>query len=121
MHRDFCPQCRKMVEPKVPDALPNATIGNRLGTLDKTTYTRRYHQIEKRLESLIEEAWVHKEVRRLLKRLRRHRHELFTFLLEPEVPFENNLAERMIRQAVIMRKDSYSNRSQRGAGHKPFS
>ena len=30
IHRDFCPRCRKMVEPKVPDALPNATIGNRL-------------------------------------------------------------------------------------------
>ncbi len=39
---------------------------------------------------------------------------MFTFLTEPEVPFENNFAERMIRQAIIMRKNSYSNRSQRG-------
>jgi hypothetical protein len=30
IHRDWCPRCRKMVEPKVPQALPNATIGNRL-------------------------------------------------------------------------------------------
>jgi hypothetical protein len=90
-------------------------LRKRLETLDPTTYTRRYHQIEKRLDLLIEKAWVHKEVRRLIKRLRRHRHELFTFLLVPEVPFENNFAERMIRQAVIMRKNSYSNRSQRGA------
>ena len=33
LHRDYCPHCHKLVEPKVPDALPNATIGNRLLTL----------------------------------------------------------------------------------------
>jgi transposase len=40
---------------------------------------------------------------------------LFTFLDKPEVPFDNNLAERMIRPAVIIRKNSLSNRSERGA------
>lgn len=33
----------------------------------------------------------------------------------PEVPFDNNLAERMIRPAVIPRKNSLSNRSEKGA------
>ncbi len=51
----------------------------------------------------------------MIKRLRRHRHELFTFLDEPGVPFDNNHAERAIRPAVIMRKNSQSNRSQHGA------
>jgi len=31
------------------------------------------------------------------------------------VPFDNNLAERMIRPAVILRKNSQSNRSEKGA------
>ena len=31
------------------------------------------------------------------------------------MPFENNLAERMIRPAVILRKNSQSNRSEQGA------
>jgi len=31
------------------------------------------------------------------------------------VPFENNFAERQIRPAVILRKNSQSNRSERGA------
>ena len=32
IHRDYCPSCQKLVEPKVPDALPGATIGHRLRT-----------------------------------------------------------------------------------------
>ena len=31
--RDYCPTCKKQVEPKVLDALPNCTIGNRTVTL----------------------------------------------------------------------------------------
>src|SRR3990170_6752819 len=30
IHRDYCPQCKKHVEPVVPDALPNATFGHRI-------------------------------------------------------------------------------------------
>ena len=40
---------------------------------------------------------------------------LFTFLDYPDVPFDSNLAERMIRPAVILRKASPSNRSEKGA------
>lgn len=29
IHRDWCPHCRKQVEPKVPDALPQCTLGHR--------------------------------------------------------------------------------------------
>ena len=29
IHRDWCPCCRKQVEPQIPDALPNCTLGNR--------------------------------------------------------------------------------------------
>jgi transposase len=29
IHRDYCPKCKKIVEPVVPDAMPNASIGNR--------------------------------------------------------------------------------------------
>jgi transposase len=33
IHRDWCPKCRKQVEPKVPDALPNSTLGHRATAL----------------------------------------------------------------------------------------
>jgi transposase len=29
LHRDWCPCCKKQVEPRVPDALPNCALGNR--------------------------------------------------------------------------------------------
>ena len=33
IHRDWCPCCQKQVEPKVPDALPHCTLGNRIVAL----------------------------------------------------------------------------------------
>lgn len=84
-------------------------------SLDTETYERRYHRIEERLQALIDREWTNKEVLRLIKRLNRHQQELFTFVLETDVPFDNNFAERMIRLGVIMRKNSYNNRSNKGA------
>ena len=51
--------------------------------------------------------------------LRVHHDELFTFLDHAEVPFDNNHAERAIRPAVIIRKNSYANRSHRGRRPRP--
>lgn len=33
VHRDYCPKCRKHVEPVVPDAMPNATLGHHVVAL----------------------------------------------------------------------------------------
>ena len=54
-------------------------------------------------------------VKRLTGRLRRYRGALFTFLDHPDVPSDNNHAEREIRPAVIIRKNSLCNRSEAGA------
>ena len=55
------------------------------------------------------------DARRLTKRLRRYAEYIFTFLDYPYVPHDNNFGERQIRPAVILRKNSQSNRSDRGA------
>jgi transposase len=83
--------------------------------LTPETYTSRRHRLTIRLQDLIEASWKDSQARRLIKRLRRHQNDLFTFLDQPGVPFENNHAERTIRPAVIIRKNSYGNRSERGA------
>ncbi len=89
--------------------------------LSAQTYASRRGCLLKRLDAMIETPWKDSQARRLIKRLRRHRNDLFTFLDQPGVPFDNNLAERAIRPAVIIRpvfiiqKGSYGNRSDQGA------
>ena len=83
--------------------------------IEAAEFASRRARVEVRLDELIEMDWQHKDARRLVKRLRRHREALFTFLDEAGVPFDNNHAERAIRPAVIIRKNSFHNRSQRGA------
>ena len=75
----------------------------------------RIVRIDRRLVALSEATYADADAARVAKRLRRHTDELFTFLDYPAVPFDNNLAERMIRPAVILRKISQSNRSEKGA------
>ena len=50
----------------------------------------------------------------LVKRLKKHRDDILTFL-ENDIPADNNHGEREIRPAVIMRKNSYGNKSLQGA------
>jgi transposase len=83
--------------------------------LTAETYASRRGRLTARLEELLATPWTDRHAQRLLKRLRRHQNDLFTFLDHPDVPFDNNTAERCIRPAVIIRKNSYGNRSQRGA------
>jgi hypothetical protein len=83
--------------------------------LPAETYASRRERLDARLAELIDADWQDANARRLVKRLRRHRNDLFTFLDQEGVPFDNNHAERSIRPAVILRKNSYGNRGERGA------
>jgi transposase len=83
--------------------------------LPPESYTSRRERLARRLQVLIATPWQSGEARRLIKRLRRHQSDLFTFLDHDGVPFDNNHAEREVRPAVIIRKNSYGNRSEVGA------
>jgi transposase len=83
--------------------------------LPADVYASRRQRLGLRLQELITQPWEDRQARRLIKRLRRHQNDLFTFLDQAGVPFDNNHAERAIRPAVIIRKNSYGNRSERGA------
>lgn len=83
--------------------------------LDEAALDSRRVRIDRRLTEIVETSSDNPNVRRLLKRLRRHRDDLFTFLDYDDVPPDNNRAEREIRPAVIIRKNSQGNRSENGA------
>ena len=55
---------------------------------------------------------------RLCRRIERHIKELFVFVAEPDVPSDNNPAERSLRHVVISRKVSGGTRSERGTESK---
>lgn len=78
-------------------------------------YRSQIQRLDARLMKLARGTYADADASRLAKRLLRHCDEIFTFLDYPDVAFENNLAERMIRPAVVLRHNSQSNRSERGA------
>jgi hypothetical protein len=85
-------------------------------------YRSRIHLLDRRLTELAQwpgeddtPIYRDADTLRIAQRLHKHWDFLFTFLDKPEVPFDNNLAEGAIRPAVILRKNSQSNRSEQGA------
>jgi len=78
-------------------------------------FQSRVNRLNARVAELASGEYADADARRLARRLGRYGEYLFTFLDYADVPFENNFAERQIRPAVILRKNSQSNRSERGA------
>lgn len=78
-------------------------------------YASRIKLIHRRLCKLADATYGDADAARLAGRISRYRDQLFTFLDTPGVPCDNNHAERQIRPAVIIRKNSLCNRSEQGA------
>ena len=79
------------------------------------TFDRRKAKLYSRLEQFLEEDYNDKDAKRLIKRLKRHKNELFTFLEYENVSPYNNHAEQQMRKPVLTRKVSQQNRSEQGA------
>jgi transposase len=83
--------------------------------LAKEDYLALVEQAHGPMAALLEGRVEHPLNRKFLKHLRTHQQELFTFLEVPGLTPSNNLAEREVRPAVIVRKISAGNRSLEGA------
>ena len=86
-------------------------------SLDPFTFFQRAQDLESRLDTLIapQRRLSDPDNARLAKRLRKHRPHLLRFLYVDELDATNNLAERMLRPAVITRKTNGCNRTRSGA------
>ena len=109
---DDWPAFSKQLKRPIRDPL---RLSKRRKELSAERFASRRVRLGDRLRELLAQPWKEKHARRLVKRLRRHEGELFTFLDDPEVPSDNNHAERQIRPAVMARKDSHANGSDDGA------
>jgi transposase len=86
-------------------------------TLASRTFSRRAQDLEDRLDHLIATSrrFSDADNARFAKRLRKHRPHLLRFLYVGGLEPTNNLAERMLRPAVITRKTNGCNRTKDGA------
>jgi transposase len=85
--------------------------------LDPFTFFQHARDLEARLDALIapQRRLSNCDNARFARRLRKHRPHLLRFLYIKELDATNNLAERMLRPAVITRKTNGCNRSKPGA------
>jgi transposase len=87
------------------------------GTLQHATFQRRMMPIRAEIERLLHEAatspCVHTKSK--AKAILEHRVALWTFVDDPAVEPTNNVAERALRHAVILRKLSFGTQSDRGS------
>jgi transposase len=90
-------------------------LGKRREEWGAAEYQQEVQVLEERVDALLQGEVQTEWNRKLQKRLRKHRQELFVFLYDPGVPADNNGAERGIRQLVIHRKISNGSRSEAGA------
>lgn len=85
--------------------------------LDPFMFHQRAQELESQLDLLIapHRRLSDRDNARFAKRLRKHRLHLLRFLYVDELEATNNLAERMLRPAVITRKTNGCNRNRSGA------
>jgi transposase len=83
-------------------------------TMPAETYDRKLVRLQGRMVDLAVADWINPHARRLAKRLDKYGEDLLTFVEFEDVPADNNHAERELRPAVLMRKASYGNQSDRG-------
>ena len=74
-------------------------------------------QIENRIDDVLSAdlSHSHKKIQALMKRLKKNRNHLLTFLYRPKVPPDNNSSERAIRNLKVKNKISGCFRSENGA------
>jgi len=95
-------------------AMLQAAMMLKTTTLPVQELSQRRQALEETAQRLLDmpRGGLEEKVRRRLYKQRDH---LFTFLDHPQVDATNNLAERQLRPAVIARKLSCGNRTDRGA------
>lgn len=103
---------RKKLSRLLKDAV---RLSSRKEQMGPEHYHHLRHKLHNRLDEFIAAEYDDKDAKRLIKRLRRHKDELFTFLEHEGVSPYNNHAEQQMRKPVLTRRVSQQNRSDQAA------
>jgi hypothetical protein len=90
-------------------------LRKRRDELAASTYARHCRALERRIDRLLAGTSSIADYERLRRHMVKHREQLLVCLFEPEVEPTNNLAERELRGAVVIRKLGGCNRSEQHA------
>lgn len=76
---------------------------------DKAVLALELHvqKLKERWELELKRPKLHKEQSKILRSMKKHWQGYTLFLEDPRIPLHNNRAERLLRNAVILRKNSY--------------
>lgn len=69
-------------------------------------------QMEQTWQSQLNETNLHSQQKKVLSSLKRHWTGLTLFVADPRVPLHNNRAERLLRNPVVLRKNSFGSGSE---------
>jgi len=103
---------RKKLSRLLKDAV---RLSEKRNQLRPELYHRLKQRLDRRLDQFLASPHQDQDAKRLLKRLKRHCNELFTFLKYEGVSPYNHHAEQQMRPPVLTRKVSQQNRSDDGA------
>lgn len=87
----------------------------RRGTLSARVFARRLRRLRGRLFDFASATYSHPFWQRISARLLKHEKTMLTFGEVPDVPPNNNAAERSIKPHAIIRNRSFQNRTPAGA------
>lgn len=90
-------------------------LRSRRERMGESSFSRRVETIRRRLGECRRGSSMDPDVERLKNRMAFFQNDLLTFLEEPGVEPDNNMAEREVRPAVVFRNISGGNRSPEGA------
>ena len=86
----------------------------RNGGLSLKNYRRRAAAIKKKIIKICAAPARHPAVQYIQNIFREHQDKMFQWVKSPDIPAENNFAERALRPMVIARKISFGSQSERG-------
>ena len=86
------------------------------GTLARSTFQNYMRPLQRRIADLLEDGCRSScdKTRRTCLRLLENRHALWTFVYNEGIEPTNNIGERALRRAVILRKTSFGSQSEHG-------
>jgi transposase len=78
----------------------------------QTALEQQVERLERRWQTELKNPQLHDEQKKVLRSMKRHWQGLTLFLADPRIPLHNNRAERLLRNAVILRKNSFGSGTQ---------